>query len=76
VWNTQDFLTAYISIPIFFGLWAGWTIYMRSPFWRAHEMDFVTVRFASLLDMPTWLAHSRHERGFTGHPDCRRDRRS
>ncbi|KAH9167479.1 general amino acid permease 1 [Lactarius sanguifluus] len=42
VWDTQDFLTAYINIPIFFALWAGWTIYMRRPFWRAHEMDFVT----------------------------------
>ena len=44
VWNTQDFLTAYINIPIFFILWIGWTIYMRTPFWRAHEMDFITVR--------------------------------
>jgi yeast amino acid transporter len=44
VWNTQDFLTAYINIPIFFTLWIGWTLYMRTPFWRAHEMDFVTVR--------------------------------
>jgi yeast amino acid transporter len=44
VWNTQDFLTAYINIPIFFILWIGWTVYMRTPFWRAHEMDFVTVR--------------------------------
>ncbi|KAI0269710.1 amino acid permease-domain-containing protein [Russula aff. rugulosa BPL654] len=42
VWNTQDFLTAYINIPIFFTLWIGWTVYMRTPFWRAHEMDFVT----------------------------------
>jgi len=41
-WNTADFLTAYINIPIFFGLWIGWTIYMRQPFWRADEMDFVT----------------------------------
>jgi amino acid transporter len=43
VWNTQNFLTAYINTPIFFGLWIGWTLYMRTPFWRAHEMDFVTV---------------------------------
>ncbi|KAF8475230.1 general amino acid permease 1 [Russula ochroleuca] len=41
-WNTQLFLTAYINIPIFFGLWIGWALYMRTPFWRAHEMDFVT----------------------------------
>ncbi len=44
VWDTQDFLTAYINIPIFFALWIGWSFYMRRPFWRAHEMDFVTVR--------------------------------
>jgi amino acid transporter len=44
VWNTQDFLTAYINIPIFFTLWIGWTVYMRSSFWKADEMDFVTVR--------------------------------
>jgi len=42
VWNTQDFLTGYINIPIFFGLWIGWYLYMRTPFWRTHEMDFVT----------------------------------
>ncbi|KAF8273091.1 general amino acid permease 1 [Lactarius quietus] len=41
-WNIQSFLTAYINIPIFFTLWVGWTLYMRRPFWRAHEMDFVT----------------------------------
>jgi amino acid permease len=46
-WNSQDFLTAYINIPIFFGLWIGWSLYMRRPFWRAHEMDFVTVRHSS-----------------------------
>jgi len=42
VWNTQDFLTAYISIPIFFFLWIGWSVYMRTSFWRPEEMDFVT----------------------------------
>ncbi|KAN0132710.1 Amino acid permease/ SLC12A domain containing protein [Lactarius tabidus] len=41
-WSTQDFLTAYINIPLFFALWIGWSLYMRRPFWRAHEMDFVT----------------------------------
>jgi hypothetical protein len=51
-WNTQDFLTAYINIPIFFGLWIGWSLYMRQPFWRPEEMDFVTVRLtASVLLM-------------------------
>ncbi|KAI9507038.1 general amino acid permease 1 [Russula earlei] len=41
-WNVQNFLTAYINIPIFFSLWIGWAVYMRTPFWRANEMDFVT----------------------------------
>ncbi len=49
VWNTQNFLTAYINIPIFFCLWIGWTVYMRAPFWRAEDMDFVTVRLTALL---------------------------
>jgi len=44
VWNSQNFITGYINIPIFFGLWTGWYLYMRTPFWRVEEMDFVTVR--------------------------------
>lgn len=60
VWNTQDFLTAYVNIPIFLILWIGWTVYMRTPFWRAHEMDFVTVRcvrapFLRCFNPLTWL---------------------
>jgi amino acid transporter len=51
-WNTQDFLTAYINIPIFFALWLGWSLYMRRPFWRAHEMDFVTVRQSGRMHAP------------------------
>ena len=39
-----NFLTAYINIPIFLALWIGWTVSMRSSFWRADEMDFITVR--------------------------------
>jgi amino acid permease len=61
VWNTQSFLTGYINIPIFFGLWIGWSLYMRQPFWRAEEMDFVTERFDGFgyTDTGRWLAHSR-----------------
>ena len=44
VWNMPNFLTAYINIPIFLALWIGWTVSMRSSFWRADEMDFITVR--------------------------------
>jgi amino acid transporter len=52
VWNTQNFFTAYISVPIFFGLWIGWSLYMRHPFWRANEMDFVTVRLTTFSAVP------------------------
>ncbi|EKM50101.1 uncharacterized protein PHACADRAFT_264640 [Phanerochaete carnosa HHB-10118-sp] len=40
--NASGFLTAYINIPIFFGLYFGWKIYKRTKFWRPDEMDFVT----------------------------------
>ncbi|KAG8727502.1 hypothetical protein FRC12_022456, partial [Ceratobasidium sp. 428] len=40
--NASDFITAYINIPIFFGLYAGWKIWKKSKFWKAHDMDFVT----------------------------------
>ena len=70
VWNTQDFLTAYINIPIFFSLWIGWTLYMRTPFWRADEMDFVTVRWSACFVL-ILLTHSCA--WFSGHPDARGD---
>jgi hypothetical protein len=54
-WNSQDFLTAYINIPLFFALWIGWSLYMRRPFWRAHEMDFVTVRLSSCTPLHVCL---------------------
>jgi yeast amino acid transporter len=41
--DTQDFLTAYVNIRIFFDLRIGWSLYMRHPFWRGEEMDTVTV---------------------------------
>ncbi|KAI0050990.1 general APC amino acid permease [Auriscalpium vulgare] len=41
-WNTADFLTSYINIPLFFALWGGYWIFKRTRFWRASEMDFVT----------------------------------
>ena len=40
--NTSDFLTAYINIPIFFALFVGWKIFKRTKVWKPHEMDFVT----------------------------------
>lgn len=61
-WNTQNFLTAYINIPIFFGLWIGWSLYMRQPFWRGEEMDFVTVCLTASA-FANMLAHSRDSQG-------------
>ncbi|KDQ61937.1 hypothetical protein JAAARDRAFT_31430 [Jaapia argillacea MUCL 33604] len=40
--NASGFLTAYINIPIFFGLYFFWKIYKRTKFWKPSEMDFVT----------------------------------
>ena len=59
VWNTQDFLTAYINIPIFFFLWIGWSVYMRTSFWRPEEMDFVTVRWGASITPLTGLIFTR-----------------
>jgi amino acid transporter len=39
-WDTSTFFTAYINIPIFFGLFLGWKIIKRTRFWKAREMDF------------------------------------
>jgi len=40
--DTADFLTAYINIPLFFGLYFGWKIFKRTKIWKPEEMDFVT----------------------------------
>lgn len=39
--DASDFLTAYINIPIFFGLYAFWKIFKKTKVWKADEMDFV-----------------------------------
>ncbi|KAF5362276.1 hypothetical protein D9756_002203 [Leucocoprinus leucothites] len=41
-WNTSKFLTSYINIPIFLGLYLMYKIPKRSKFWKASEMDFYT----------------------------------
>lgn len=41
--NAADFLTSYINIPIFAGLYVFWKIARRTKIWRPSEMDFVTV---------------------------------
>ncbi|KAI0642018.1 general amino acid permease 1 [Trametes meyenii] len=40
--NAAGFLTAYINVPLFIGLYAGWKIIKRTKAWKPHEMDFVT----------------------------------
>ncbi|KAH9951089.1 general amino acid permease 1 [Amylocystis lapponica] len=40
--NASGFLTAYINIPIFFGLFGFWKVFKRTHFWTARQMDFVT----------------------------------
>ncbi|KIM68020.1 hypothetical protein SCLCIDRAFT_1209409 [Scleroderma citrinum Foug A] len=43
-WNftVSEFLTAYINIPIFFGLYAYWKIMKKTKVWKPEEMDFVS----------------------------------
>jgi amino acid permease len=41
--NAAGFLTGYINIPIFFGLWMGWKLVKRTKVWKPKERDFVTV---------------------------------
>lgn len=44
VWKTDDFITAYINIPIFIVPYVFWKFFKRTRAWRPEEMDFVTVR--------------------------------
>ncbi|KAG8946074.1 hypothetical protein FRC04_012052 [Tulasnella sp. 424] len=39
--TASGFLTAYINIPIFFGLYFGYKIWKKTKAWRPDEMDFV-----------------------------------
>ncbi|KAG1782873.1 general APC amino acid permease [Suillus placidus] len=40
--STAGFFTAYINIPLFFGLYFGWKYVKKTEIWRPEEMDFVT----------------------------------
>ncbi|KZT25359.1 general APC amino acid permease [Neolentinus lepideus HHB14362 ss-1] len=40
--NASGFLTAYINVPLFFGLWIFWKVFKRTHMWRPHQMDFTT----------------------------------
>lgn len=40
--TASGFLTAYINIPLFFGLYFGWKYVKKTEVWKPEEMDFVT----------------------------------
>ncbi|KAF9819345.1 hypothetical protein IEO21_02233 [Rhodonia placenta] len=40
--NASEFLTDYINVPIFLGLYVFWKLFKRTKAWRVDEMDFVT----------------------------------
>ncbi|KAF8835975.1 hypothetical protein BDN67DRAFT_366182 [Paxillus ammoniavirescens] len=40
--NASDFLTCYVNIPIFFGLYFFWKFFKKTKMWKPEEMDFVT----------------------------------
>ncbi|KAJ1300845.1 hypothetical protein OPQ81_002485 [Rhizoctonia solani] len=40
--NASDFLTAYINIPIFLGLYIGWKVVKKTRYWKTQDMDFTT----------------------------------
>ena len=42
MWDTSDFLVAYINIPVFAALYLGYKIWKRTKFWKPQDMDFVT----------------------------------
>ncbi|KAF9451076.1 dicarbixylic amino acid permease [Macrolepiota fuliginosa MF-IS2] len=41
-WNTANFITNYIGIPIFFFLWLGYKLFYRTKVIRYDEVDLVT----------------------------------
>lgn len=51
-WSVTDFLTAYIGIPIYFGLYIFWKVFKREPFVKAAEADLWSGKAA--LDAQHW----------------------
>lgn len=51
-WNIQDFVTAYVVIPIYFGFFLFWKIFKRTSFVKASEADIWTGKAA--LDAEYW----------------------
>ena len=52
-WSTSSFLTAYINIPLFFGLFVIWKIIKRTRFVSAVDADLYTGKAA--LDAEEWI---------------------
>jgi len=51
-WTIDDFLTAYIGVPIFFGLYIGYKVIKRPAFIKASEADIWSGKAA--LDAEVW----------------------
>ncbi|KAF3923428.1 hypothetical protein ABW21_db0206792 [Orbilia brochopaga] len=51
-WKVQDFITAYIGIPIFFALYGFWKIFKRTKWRRTTEIDLFTGKAA--IDAEYW----------------------
>jgi amino acid transporter len=51
-WSIQDFVTAYVVIPIFLGLFGFWKFFKKTSFVRAREADIWTGKAA--LDAEYW----------------------
>jgi len=57
-WDVQDFLIAYIGMPIYFALFLFWKVFKRTSFVKASEMDLYTGKAA--VDAQVWP--ERHPR--------------
>ncbi|KAG6826863.1 hypothetical protein H0H92_014121 [Tricholoma furcatifolium] len=51
--TASGFLTSYLNIPIFCGLYFGYKIVKRTKIWKPEEMDFVTQGVPSLEETET-----------------------
>ncbi|KAM0694804.1 hypothetical protein Q7P36_005160 [Cladosporium allicinum] len=51
-WSIQDFVTAYVVIPIYLGLFLFWKLYKKTKFVKASEADLWTGKAA--LDAEVW----------------------
>jgi amino acid transporter len=59
-WSTDDFIIAYINIPIFAILYLAWKLIKREPFVKASEADIWTGKHA--VDNQVWP--EQHPRNF------------